>query len=105
MGVPANFIPDELHIGMEHKHAAGTCHWEFYEKDSADASLNFVCPCGCGEVDFITVKRPIGNPNVYQREWKWDGNRETPTITPSILRRGSKCQWHGYLTNGEFVNC
>jgi hypothetical protein len=104
MTVAANFIDEELHIGMEHHHPAGTCHWDFYENDrNADGSLNFVCPCGCGDVDFIIVVRPRGEG--YYRAWKWDGNREKPTITSSILRRGSKCQWHGYLTNGEFVNC
>lgn len=104
LAVAARFIDDELHIGQEHQYPAGTCRWEFYEKDAdADASLNFVCPCGCGEVDFIIVVVP--RSEAYYRAWKWDGNRVNPTITPSILRRGSKCQWHGYLTDGQFVNC
>jgi hypothetical protein len=36
------------------------------------------------------------------RVWGWDGNPETPTLTPSILAPG---QWHGYLTAGRLVSC
>lgn len=39
--------------------------------------------------------------------WKWDGNREAPTLTPSILHwgggRGEPATWHGYLTAGKLV--
>jgi hypothetical protein len=39
--------------------------------------------------------------------WQWDGNRERPTITPSINCLSEKdgkpvggCGWHGFVTNG-----
>ena len=32
--------------------------------------------------------------------WEWDGNKERPTITPSI---NCKDCWHGWIRNGEFV--
>jgi hypothetical protein len=32
--------------------------------------------------------------------WVWDGNRERPTITPSI--NCHEC-WHGFIRNGEFI--
>lgn len=39
--------------------------------------------------------------------WQWDGNRERPTITPSINCIAEKdgkptggCGWHGFITNG-----
>lgn len=32
--------------------------------------------------------------------WQWDGNREAPTLTPSINVVG---RWHGWLRNGELV--
>lgn len=35
--------------------------------------------------------------------WQWDGNRENPTITPSILMRGMG-EWHGYMTAGKLVS-
>lgn len=33
--------------------------------------------------------------------WNWDGNREAPTITPSIL--DVVTGWHGYMTAGVLV--
>ena len=38
--------------------------------------------------------------------WCWDGNKESPTITPSILIRetpGWNKGWHGFLTDGKLV--
>jgi hypothetical protein len=35
--------------------------------------------------------------------WEWDGNREAPTLSPSILVHGGKGQpdiWHGFLRAG-----
>jgi hypothetical protein len=32
--------------------------------------------------------------------WKWDGNKEAPTLTPSIDVHGV---WHGFLTNGKLI--
>jgi hypothetical protein len=34
--------------------------------------------------------------------WNWDGNREAPTLTPSILHHSTP-EWHGYLTAGKLV--
>ena len=63
----------------------------------------FVCPCGscskqhAGIIHFNTeVNKDEKGPI-----WDWNGNEKEPTITPSIQRRGA-CEWHGYLTNGEF---
>ena len=39
--------------------------------------------------------------------WGWDGNREAPTLTPSILHWGDgkdkPATWHGFLREGKFV--
>jgi len=59
----------------------------------------FRCPCGCGLESWLPVNRE--GDTVH---WKWDGNIEAPTLTPSILNFYS-CQWHGYLTAGEFQPC
>ena len=32
--------------------------------------------------------------------WQWDGNREAPTLTPSINVIG---RWHGWLRAGKLV--
>jgi len=54
------------------------------------------CPNGCGDIIAI----PFVKANTV---WQWDGNTNEPTITPSIQRRGEKCNWHGFLTKGEWV--
>ena len=61
----------------------------------AEDGLHFVCP-GCGE---------MGGLNFGQNGWTWNGNREAPTTTPSILHDDGRCGWHGYLTAGEFRPC
>jgi hypothetical protein len=39
--------------------------------------------------------------------WRWNGSRETPSLTPSILHWGNgrkePATWHGYLTDGKLV--
>lgn len=80
----------------------------YFEFCQGDKSLLFGCPCGCGDLRAVDLapfnRRPC---------WKWDGNREAPTLTPSILiyqmaegtgeRIGE--HWHGFLTAGEFRSC
>lgn len=74
--------------------------------DPGDAQFNtsctgigFVCPC-CGDSRFIPLKP--SDPN----GWGFDGNRDRPTITPSIFfnmhHPQAKCHWHGYITAGIF---
>jgi len=41
-----------------------------------------------------------------QPQWKWNGNKELPTLTPSILVHaypGWTDGWHGYLTDGKLI--
>lgn len=59
------------------------------------------CPCGCGDnsgIDFDT------SPGVTLPFWKWDGNEDAPTLSPSLQKTG-KCRWHGHLVKGVFVPC
>ena len=34
----------------------------------------------------------------YHPCWKWDGNRDAPTLTPSLHLVGT---WHGWMKNGR----
>ncbi len=34
--------------------------------------------------------------------WQWDGNRERPTLTPSVHAPG---RWHGWIRGGRMVSC
>lgn len=67
---------------------------KFYAREGKPHGINFVCPCGCGAVGGV-----VFDPG----RWTWNGNRERPTVTPSILQM--RCGWHGYLTDGEFREC
>jgi hypothetical protein len=80
--------------------------FEYFDFQGPDGGILFGCPCGCGEmksVSFRSERRPV---------WQWDGNREAPTLTPSInilqMNEAGKQvgeHWHGWLRNGEFVSC
>lgn len=82
--------------------------FEFFNSSGfgPDAGILFGCPCGCGEmmsVSFRSERRPT---------WQWDGNREKPTLTPSINilqlnEAGEQIgeHWHGFLTAGVFRSC
>lgn len=62
----------------------------------------FTCPCGCGSMSRLPIglneKPPQGvDPGGVKATWQWDGNREAPTLSPSIHHIG---HWHGYLRAG-----
>ena len=73
---------------------AGSIEWA--TKDGEAVQLRMTCPCGCGTVTTLSVAAGFGSPR-----WKWDGNWEQPTLTPSV-RMLTPCRWHGYLTAGEW---
>ena len=57
--------------------------------------------------DIVHLPIVIGSPTRAQPDWAhmqghwgWDGNREMPTITPSINVIG---RWHGWLRQGKLV--
>lgn len=62
------------------------------------AGLMFACP-GCGELNSIAFMPFDGHPT-----WSWNGDRERPTASPSILSDPAKggCGWHGFLVRGRF---
>lgn len=55
--------------------------------------LWYMCPCGCGTQGFLAI-RPA---NPAHPSWGWDGNRDAPTLTPSVHHVG---HWHGFLRAG-----
>lgn len=79
---------------------AGEWAWVVKDKGADPSWLAFGCPCGnhmCGGT--IPVSR---EKTKDPRAWKWDGNWDTPTLSPSIQRRGHDCNWHGFLKKGVF---
>lgn len=64
-----------------------------------EGGMAFRCPCGCGREGYNPFRT---TENVEHPSWVWDGNADAPTLTPSILFVGG-CQWHGFLTAGEWI--
>jgi len=67
--------------------------------DGTMGGIAFICPCGCGREGYLPMKG-----NGHPQEWSWDGNRDSPTVTPSVQFVGG-CRWHGWLRAGEWVSC
>ena len=68
--------------------------------------MTFDCPCGkCGEGVSIQFSNPLDGGAVLKEgraAWKRTGiTFETLTLRPSIQRLRT-CDWHGFLTDGEF---
>jgi uncharacterized protein DUF6527 len=60
------------------------------------AMMRMICPCGCGRTAALAI-RPAPSPS-----WEWDGNRDKPTLTPSVHHVG---HWHGWLRAGVWESC
>lgn len=59
--------------------------------------LFFTCPCGCRRTGAVTLG---------VKGWSWNGDRDKPTVTPSVyFAPGEVGEWHGYLTDGRWVGC
>lgn len=64
--------------------------------------LDYFCPCGkCKQSSYLPFR---DNELTTEPSWIFDGNMGSPSLTPSIQRTTS-CRWHGYLTNGKFIEC
>lgn len=48
-----------------------------------------------------SVLLPI-NRNGDGHNWKWDGDENRPTLSPSI---GVQGEWHGHVIDGRLVEC
>lgn len=103
--VPAVYVDD---LGDRQNITAGEFNFCDGYDGTKDVGIMFGCPCGCGAAQFIHVK-PYAEPRPL---WTWDGNRESPTCTPSILIHQMNDaaekvgeHWHGFLTAGVFRSC
>ena len=65
--------------------------------DAPIRGMNFICP-GCGKVVGVRFTGDRSESGL----WRWDNNRDAPTLRPSIIHRD--CGWHGYLTAGKWID-
>lgn len=73
-----------------------------YDFDADSKYIIYRCPCGCGELRSV----PIMEGEKQERSWQWNGSKEKPTLTPSLLHIAHDvkgCTWHGYLTDGVWI--
>lgn len=63
------------------------------------------CP-GCEEASIFHVAREDGSLPAFGPCWEWDGNLESPTISPSLLtqggRQGSGHVCHSFIRDGKW---
>lgn len=71
--------------------------WAFTE---GDAAIVIRMPIEGYSHGIICEWRLSPVPLPDQDDWQWDGNREAPTLTPSLNWVGV---WHGYMREGKLV--
>lgn len=80
---------------------AGAIKWVVhYSNPETFSGLSFICPCGCATEGWIQFK---GDFETVGPRWSWDGNKDRPTLTPSVFNSGLPCKWHGWLRDGAWV--
>lgn len=70
--------------------------------------IHMNCPCGCSRPLSLKFTNPVdGLGPIVGTTWERTGEDfETLTLSPSIQRADDDgCHWHGYITNGEIINC
>ncbi len=65
--------------------------------EATGKGLLYICPCGCGKMGFVGFRGKVDPP---RPAWEWDGNEESPTLSPSIHDVG---HWHGWLREGQWT--
>jgi len=64
-------------------------------------TTHYIYLCLPGSNRFCAIEVQKGAPG-GPRVWGWDGNEDSPTLTPSIHEPG---HWHGWLRAGRLVSC
>jgi hypothetical protein len=61
--------------------------------------LLYGCPLQKRSMCGVPLK-PLANPP-YNTGWTFDGNRDAPTLSPSVNCVGG-CKWHGWIRAGTW---
>jgi hypothetical protein len=68
----------------------------FFDVTADPLRMWFYCPCGCGEVGRLPVRRPAV-PHAIPA-WTWNGSLNDPALEPAVYI--PTCGWHGHLRDG-----
>lgn len=75
---------------------------DFYWRVDSEGKrmLCVLIPCPSAESGYTFSQWTIDHPNHCNAQWSWDGNEDSPTLTPSLHAVGV---WHGWVKNGELI--
>ncbi|WP_103173759.1 DUF6527 family protein [Paracoccus sp. SY] len=65
------------------------------------SGIAFICPCGCARESYL----PKDEGDRIGPAWTFSGTEDAPTVRPSVFNSGMPCQWHGWLTDGDWQSC
>lgn len=107
---PMKRFPDQtdewwgIHSDEAKDYGFGAFCWH---EDEGVLSIEFRHPHKLREDDGDNTGLFSRIPVTGERAWNWNGDRDKPTLTPSILQRAywkgsEELQevWHGFITNG-----
>lgn len=76
--------------------------------DREGVGLIFDCPCGCRTLAYVGFRNPIDGGEPFEDghpTWLREGDTfDNLSLSPSIHRRRA-CGWHGWIRNGEVLQC
>ncbi len=52
------------------------------------------------DIGWVVIRLPVVKDVKLPKHWHWDGDREVPTLDPSIHTLGV---WHGYIRKGALI--
>ncbi len=90
--------------------------WCFVTLKNGDLNIFFRYPVKDERLGDLPIEEQRGDivripvQSNTEMSWQWDGNREAPTLSPSVLiysgdgNGGRKERWHGWLRAGKIVN-
>ena len=78
-------------------------YWWYVDDGKRRLCTVLMGPCGSEVLLWDVAVQGPENPNPpEQRAWGWDGNVETPTLTPSLHWID---KWHGWMRAGRLESC
>ncbi len=108
-GIPAMRLKESLYGDVRPNPMPPAGSFFISEYEGPWQVIEYICPCGCGKANMVTIYSD-GRLNGEGRGWFWNGDRDRPTLSPS-LQQHTACRWHGHLGGpqgerpGVWVTC